>query len=128
MSDPHGGWQAEALADFCRGLGFDGHPLGGPGDVANFEIGNNDYLLGVERCGEDLIMAMFKEVPFRDLDGSARKLLGQCRHDHYHPFHVQAGLSGSSTLALATRIDRSVAGRMVNAYELLRKLFRDAGL
>ena len=120
-------WQAAAAADFCHSLGFEG-AMDGETRAVNIVIGNNDYLLNIERDDETLVLAVFKEVAPADLDRLSRQLLEKCSYEHYHGFLVQIGMDSSMSLVLGVRLGRLDAARLIAAYELIRQLYRAVGL
>ena len=120
-------WWNEALADFGRSLGFENF-VSGNSNVHNFAIGDGKYLLDVECSAGDVILAVFAEMPVDQVETRLRLLLRNCNFDRYLPFFVQVGLKDSHVAVLAVRLDRSQAGRMFQAFELMRKLYTEAGL
>ena len=124
MSEVAAEWQVAAVADFCRDLGFDGAADGG---TVNLAIGGH-YLLDIEHAATGLVMALFREVSALEVTAKAQALLEGCHYDQYHPYLVQVGMRGDDALVLAVTLDQGMAGELLGAYDLMRRLYRDAGL
>ena len=121
------GWWNEALADFGRSLGFEDF-TGGNSEVHNFAIGDGKYLLDIECSDDEVILAVFTEVSVDQVEDRLRSLLRRCNFDRYLPFLVQVGLKDGNVAVLAVRLERSRSDRMFQAFELIRKLYTEAGL
>ena len=120
-------WWLKALADFGAGMGF--KDAGGwRSDVLNLSVDGGKRLIDVERCGDEIVLAVFCRARRPEVREKALFLLRRCGVESYLPFMVQVGLKGDDVLVLAARIGRAEAHRMQNAFELLRSLFADAGL
>ncbi len=120
-------WWNEALADFGHGLGFENFS-GGDSEVHNFAVADDKYLVDVECSADDVILAVFTELPADQVENKLRLLLRCCHFDRYLPFFVQAGLKDSNVAVLAVRLQRTQAHKMFQAFELIRKLYVEAGL
>ena len=120
-------WWLRALSDFGAGMGF--QDAGGwKSDVLNLSVEEGKCLIDVERCGDEIVLAVLCRVPGPEVREKALFLLRRCGVESYLPFVVQVGLKGDDVLVLAARIERGEAYRMQNAFELLRALYADAGL
>lgn len=120
-------WWAEAVGDFGASLGFTDTRNWAP-DTLNLSVEGGRYLVDVERFQDELLLAVFRSVPLREVDDKICFLLRSCSFENYQPFFLQAGLKGEETLVLAARLDRSEAHRLYAAFELIRKLYADTGL
>ena len=127
MTEPVPDWWLKALADFGAGLGF--RDAGGwRSDVLNLSVEGGKCLIDVERCGDEIVLAVLYRTPLPDVREKALFLLSRCGVESYLPFVVQVGLKGDDVLVLAARIERAEAHRMQGAFELIRGLYADAGL
>ena len=127
MTEPVPDWWQKALADFGASLGF--QDAGGwNSEVLNLSVEDGKRLIDVERCGDEIVLALLCRAPQPEVREKALFLLGRCGVESYLPFLVQVGLKGDDVLVLAARIDRAEAHRMQGAFELLRGLYADAGL
>ena len=120
-------WQRDALADFARAQGFQEFADDGA-ETYNFVVGDNRYLLDIECAGEGIVLAVFRELPFRQEAEKIRLLLRRCSYDQYLPFLVQAGLEGDNTLVLAVHLDQTQAGQLSRVFECICELYADAEL
>ena len=128
MTEPFNEWQAAAAGAFRQSLGFDDGEPGGEIRAVNVRVGDNDHVLNLERDGEALVLAVFREAPPAGLDEIALHLLEKCGYHHYHPFLVQVGMNRDASLVLTVRLNRAMADRLLAAYEFIRQLYREAGL
>ena len=127
MTEPPPDWWLKALADFGAGMGF--QDAGGwRSDVLNLSVEDGKRLIDVERCGDEIVLAVLCRAPLPVVREKALLLLRRCGVDSYLPFMVQVGMKGEDVLVLAARIPRAEAHRMLNAFELIRGLYADAGL
>ncbi len=127
MTEPVPDWWLKALADFGAGLGF--RDAGGwRSNVLNLSVEGGKCLIDVERCGDEIVLAVLYRTPLPDVREKALFLLRRCGVESYLPFAVQVGLKGDDVLVLAARIERAEAHRMQGAFELIRGLYADAGL
>ena len=127
MTERSPDWWVEALDDFGAGLGFDG-TQGWTSDVLNLAVDDGAYLVDVERSGEDIVLAVLRSVPLPDVDEKTRALLHHCSFERDHPFLLQCGMKGDDVLVLAARLERSESRRLVDAFELIRRVYADLGL
>ncbi|MCY4563973.1 MAG: hypothetical protein OXE40_05750 [Gammaproteobacteria bacterium] len=127
MTEPAPDWWARAIADFGAGMGFP-DAGGWNSRVLNLSVDGGAYLIDVERSGEQIVLAVLRRAPLSELEEKALALLRATGVEQYHPFLLQFGLKGDNVLVLAARIERSEAFRMVEAFELIRRLFADVGL
>ena len=127
MTEPAPDWWSRAIADFGAGLGFP-DAGGWNSRVLNLSVDGGAYLIDVERSGEQIVLAVLRRAPPPELEEQALALMRASGVGQYHPFFVQLGLKGDDVLVLAARIERSEAHRMIEAFELIRRLFADVGL
>ena len=127
MTERSPDWWVKALGDFGAGLGFDGTE-GWTSDVLNLAVDGGAYLVDVERSGEDIVLAVLRSVPLPEVDEKTRALLHQLSFERDHPFLLQGGLKGDDVLVLAARLERSESRRLVDAFELIRRVYADMGL
>ena len=127
MTEPIPDWWVKALADFGAGMGFRDAD-GWRSDVLNLSVEGGRRLVDVERCGDEIVLAVLCRAPRPEVREKALFLLRRCGVESYLPFVVQVGLKGDDVLVLAARIGRAEAYRMQNAFELLLALVADAGL
>lgn len=120
-------WQRGALADFARAQSFREFADDGA-ETYNFVVGDNKYLLDIECVDEGIVLAVFRELPFRREVEKMRLLLRRCNYDQYLPFLVQAGLEGDNTLVLAVYLDQTQADQLSRVFESICELYADAGL
>lgn len=126
MTEPIPDWWSKALADFGAGMGF-ADAGGWHSEVLNLSVEEGDCLIDVERCGDEIVLAVLRRAPQSEIREKALILLHRCGVESYLPFVVQVGLKGDDVLVLTARIERAEAYRMQNAFELLRALYADAG-
>ncbi|MDE0003337.1 MAG: hypothetical protein OXQ29_11640 [Rhodospirillaceae bacterium] len=127
MTEPIPDWWVKALADFGAGMGF--REAGGwRSDVLNLSVEGGRCLVDVERCGDEIVLALLCRAPRSEVREKALFLMRRCGVESYLPFVVQVGLKGDDVLVLAARIERAEAYRMQNAFKLLLSLYADAGL
>lgn len=127
MTEPAPDWWVRAIADFGANLDF-ADAGSWREDVLNLSMDGGRYLLDVERSGDTILIALLRTVPSPEFDKRARSIMRQCSFEHYHPFFLQVGLKGESTLVLAARLHFSEAHRMYSALEQIRKVFAEAEL
>lgn len=127
MTDAPPEWWATAIADFGASLGF-ADADGWRQDVLNLSLDNGKYLIDVERSGDDIVLAVFRDTPIPDVGESARLLMRLCSYEHYRPCFLQVGMKGENTLALAIRLHLSEAHRMYGSLEQIRQAYAEAGL
>ena len=120
-------WWSDALTDFARGLGFE-RLTDKTASVHNFLVGDNRYLLDVECAADEIVLAVFREVPAQQVEDVLLSLLRACNFERYLPFLVQIGLQGSDTIVMAVHLDKANAGQMLGAFEFICKLYADHGL
>ena len=120
-------WWSRAISDFGAGMGFP-DAGGWSSRAVNLSVDGGAYLIDVERSGEQIVLAVLRRAPLPELEEKALALLRASGVEHYHPFFVQLGLKGDDVLVLAARIERSEAYRMIEAFELIRRLFAEVGL
>lgn len=127
MTEPPPDWWLKALADFGAGLGFE-DAGGWRSDVLNLSVEEGKRLIDVERCGEEIVLAVLCRAPLLKVREKALLLLRRCGVESDLPFMVQAAMKGEDVLVLAARIPRAQGHRMLDAFELIRGLYADAGL
>ena len=128
MTEPIPDWWVKALADFGAGMGFRDADSWCT-DVLNLSVNDGrQCLIDIERCGDEIVLAVLCRAPRPEVREKALFLLRRCGVESYLPFVVQVGLKGDDVLVLAARIGRAEAYRMQNAFELLLALVADAGL
>lgn len=120
-------WWGGALTDFARSLGFE-QLTDKTANVHNFVFGDNRYLLDVECSDDEIVLAVFREVPARQAEDILLSLLRACNFAYYPPFLVQIGLQGSDTVVMAVHLDEANSGQMIGAFEFICKLYADQGL
>ena len=127
MTEPVPDWWLKALADFGAGLGF--QDAGGWNSaVLNLSMEDGKCLIDVERCGDEIILAVLCRVQRPHVREKALYLMRRCGVESDLPFMVQVAMKGDGVLVLAARIARAEAHRMHGAFELLRGLCAEAGL
>ena len=127
MAEAAPDWWCRAISDFGAALGF--RDAGGwDSEVLNLSVEDGKYLVDVERCGDDIILAVFRRAPLPEIEEKALSLLRKCSFESDHPFFVQIGLKGEDVLVLGARVERSQVYRMVDAFEFIRTLYADTGL
>ena len=127
MTDPTPDWWIKAIADFGANLGFADSGTWRR-NFLSLSMDGGRYLIDVERAGDDIIIAVLRDVPLPDVDEQARFLLRQCSFEHYRPHFLQAGMKGDNTLVLGARLHLSQSHQMYEALEQIRKVFAEAGL
>ena len=127
MTERSPDWWVKALGDFGTGLGFDATG-DWTSDVLNLAVDGGEYLVDVERSGEDIVLAVLRSVPLPDVDEKTRALLHHLSFERDHPFLLQGGLKGDDVLVVAARLERSESRRLIDAFELIRRVYADMGL
>ena len=127
MTEPRLDWWARAIGDFGASLGFKdtGH---WNSDALNLCVNGGQYLVDVERSRDEILLAVFRQVPPHEVATKIWFLLRACNFDSGQPFFLQAGLKHEDVIVLAARLDRSEAHSMYSAFELIRKLYAAARL
>ncbi len=127
MTEPAPEWWSKAISDFGAGMGFRDTGRWNS-EVLNLSVEDGKYLIDVERSGDDVVLAVLRQVPLPEVDAKARRLLRECSFERYHPFFLQLGLKGEDVLVLAARVQRSESHGLYGAFELIRDLYAQTGL
>ena len=120
-------WWRAAIAEFGAGLGFR-DTREWTADVLNLSVEDGRYLVDVERCGDEVVLAVLRRAPLPDIEDHARALLAACAFERDHPCFLQAGLKGEDVLVLAARLPRSESRGLYGAFELIRQVYAELGL
>ena len=95
--------------------------------VNNIDIADGRYILDIEELSDarGIVLALFRKVPVHELYEKARQLLRACRYDQFLPTVVQVGLRSNDTLVLMVRVEQAWTESMVQAFDLMYKLYND---
>ena len=118
-----------ALTGFMQSLGFADFRASNESipSVNNIDIANGRYILDIEELSDarGIVLALFRKVPVHELHEKAKQLLCACRYDQFLPAVVQVGLRSNDTLVLMVRVEQAWSESMVQAFDLMYKLYED---